>query len=133
MSGISPAAQKQQACEPCGLISLSCRSACCLLSITEWVYHISDGVSTIVVRRAEAHDGWVAPSDTGQLAETRDPSLSKMDQITPATPCSVWLCIGRMKYACIVYLRKSISFAHLQINRYNGIADIDLSSLQHSQ
>uniref|UniRef100_A0A0E9SXF8 Uncharacterized protein n=1 Tax=Anguilla anguilla TaxID=7936 RepID=A0A0E9SXF8_ANGAN len=26
---------------------------------------------------------------------------------------------------CVVYLRKSISFAHLQINRYNGIANID--------
>lgn len=46
----------------------------------------------------------------------------------PRYPCLEWLCIGRMKYACIVYLRKSISFAHLQINRYNGIADIDLLS-----
>lgn len=43
----------------------------------------------------------------------------------PRHPRLEWLCIGRMKYACIVYLRKSISFAHLQINRYNGIADID--------
>lgn len=68
------------------------------------------------------------PSDTPQLAEARDQSLSKTDQITPSTPCLEWLCIGRMKYACIVYLRKSISFAHLQINRYNGIAGIDLLS-----
>lgn len=50
----------------------------------------------------------------------------------PHYPCVEWLCIRRMKYACIVYLRKSISFPHLQINRYNGIADIDLLDLQHS-
>lgn len=47
----------------------------------------------------------------------------------PDYPCEEWLCIRRMKYACIVYLTKSISFAHLQINRYNEIADIDLLSL----
>lgn len=43
-----------------------------------------------------------------------------------------WPHIGRVKNknknACIVYLRKSISFAHRLINRYNGTAVIDLHS-----
>lgn len=47
----------------------------------------------------------------------------------PRHPFLKWLCIEKMKYACVVYLRKSISFTHLQINRYNGIAGIDLLSL----
>lgn len=39
------------------LISLSCHSACCVLSITEWVYHAIDSVSTIVVRQESVIDG----------------------------------------------------------------------------
>ena len=132
MNGLSPAVRRQQACELCRLISLSCHSTCCLLSITEWVYHANDSVSTMVVRQAGEHDGWVIPSNTVQLAEARDQSLSKWTKL-PSYSCLEWFCIGRMKYAFIVYLRKSISFAHLQINRYNGIADIDLPSLRHSR
>lgn len=133
MNGVSPVTRRQQACELCRLISLSCHCACCLLSITKWLYHTKDSGSTIVVRQTGKHDGWVNPSDTVQLAEARDQSPSKWTKLPPHYPCLEWLCIRRMKYACIVYLRKSISFAHLQINRYNGIADIDLRSLRHSQ
>lgn len=56
------------------LISLSCRRACCLLSITGWVNHITDSVSTIVVRRVGGGggvkimmDGWAEPSDVGAI------------------------------------------------------------------
>lgn len=57
------------------LISLSCRRACCLLSITGWVNHLTDSVSTIVVRRVGAGgggvkimmDGWAEPSDVGAI------------------------------------------------------------------
>lgn len=60
------------------------------------------------------------------------PKWTKLPSVPPAFH---WLCIGRMKYACIVYLRKkkSISFIHLWIDWYNGIADFDLPSLWHSQ
>lgn len=112
---------------------LSILSYCMLSAIYHWVvYYTKLGVSTTVVRQRGRHDGWVNPSGTVQLDEARDQSLSRWAKL-PHYPCLEWLCIGRMKYACIVYLRKSISFAHLQINRYNGIADIDPPFLRHSQ
>lgn len=83
MNGVSPAAQRQQACELCRLISLSCHSPCCLLSITEGVYHTKDSVSATVVRQAGEHDGWVNPFTTVQLAEARDQSLSKWTKLAP--------------------------------------------------
>lgn len=56
------------------LISLSCRRACCLLSITGRVNHITDSVSTIVVRRVGGGggvkimmDGWAEPYDVGAI------------------------------------------------------------------
>lgn len=76
----------QWACELCRLISLSCHSVCCLLSITEWVYHTNDGVTTIVVRQAGEHDGWVNLSDTVQLAKAGRVEPVQMDQITPTIP-----------------------------------------------
>lgn len=114
------------------LISLSCQSACCVLSITQWVYHAFDSVSTILGRQPAECDGWSSslPQYHWLGLQSR---ASPNGPNYPLYPCFQWLCIGRMKYACIVYLRKSISFAHLQINRYNGIADFDLPSFWHSQ
>lgn len=134
------AAEKQQSCGWRRLISLSCHSAC-WVSIHHWgVYHMSDSVSTLVVRQAGEHDGWVLSSDTIRPVRAKRPEPVHNDQITPppapsnpprslpphSVPCLVWLCIRRMDYACIVYLRKSMSLTP-QINRYNGITDIDLN------
>lgn len=124
----SPAAGKQQVCELSTLISLCCHSVCCLLSITEWVYHTSDGVSTTVVWQAGKAWWMGQPMWHGKIGRGWRPEPVQMDQITPTTPAwNGFAWGGRMKYACIVYLRKSISFPHLQINRYNGIVDIDLA------
>lgn len=108
MNGISPAAQGQRACELYRLISLSCHSACCLLSITEWVYHVNDSVSTTVVRQAGEHDGWVVPSDTVQLAEARDQSLSKWTKLPPLPLLSVAL--HRENEICLHCLPQKINF-----------------------
>lgn len=132
MNGVSPAAWRRQTCELCGLISLSCHSACCLPSITEWVRHTKDSLSTIAVRQTGKHDGW----SSHVIQRNRPRQETRACPKGPRYPhyhCLEWLCIRRMKYACIVYLRKSILFTHLQINRYKGIADIDLCSLRHSQ
>lgn len=48
----------------------------------------------------------------------RRPQPVRTDQISPRCSRSERLYIRRMKYAAIVYLRKSIPFARLQINRY---------------
>lgn len=129
----SLAAGKQQAWALSGLISLCCHSACCLLSITEWVYHAIDNVSTTMVRQA-GKAWWMGQLIWhSKIGQGWRPEPVQMDKIIPPTPVWNGFAWGRMKYACIVYLKKSISFPHLQINRYNGIVDIDLLSLWHSQ
>lgn len=45
--------------------------------------HVNDSVSTVVVRQAGEHDGWVNPSDTVQLAEAGDQSLSNWTKLAP--------------------------------------------------
>lgn len=84
------------------MISLCCHGACCLLSITEWAHHTTDSVSTTAGRRAGKHDGWVDPSDS----PIGDQILYEWTKLASATPMLEWFCIRRMKYACIVYLRK---------------------------
>lgn len=110
MNGVPPAARKQQACELCRLISLSCHSACCLLSITEWVYHTNDSVSTIVVRQAGEHDGWVNPFDIVQLAEARDQSLSKWTKLPPLPLLK--MALHRENEICLHCLPQKINFIH---------------------
>lgn len=72
----SPAEQTKQ-------LSRSCHGASRLLSISEWVHHNGDSVSTSAVRRAGKRDGRAAPSDTAQVAEAEDPSLSKRTKLAP--------------------------------------------------
>lgn len=77
------AAEKQQSCGWRRLISLSCHSAC-WVSIHHWgVYHMSDSVSTLVVRQAGEHDGWVLSSDTIRPVRAKRPEPVHNDQITP--------------------------------------------------
>lgn len=108
MNGASPAAWKQQACELYRLISLSCHSACCLLSIIEWVYHTSDNVSTVVLRQAGEHDGWVNPSDTVHLAEAKDQSLSKWTKLSPLP--LLRMALHRENEICLYCLPQKINF-----------------------
>lgn len=108
MNGVSPAVQNNWHCEQCRLIPLSCHSACCLLSITEWVYHINDSVSTIVVRHVGKHDGWVNPSDIVQLAEAGDQSQSKWTKL--ASLPLLRMALHREDEICLHCLPQKINF-----------------------
>lgn len=85
-----------------GLISLSRRRACCLLS-----YRVTDSVSTMVVRRVGGlrgikglMDGWAEPPDVGAIGLGVEGGKT-----TPTTATRAWIGFA-MDYACTVYLNK---------------------------
>lgn len=110
---------KQQARAPCSLISLSCHSACCERSITEQWYHAIDSVSTIVGETASGAWSMVPPIHHSTIGWSyRAKPFPKWTKLPSVPPAFHWLCIGRMKYACIVYLRKKkIYFIHPSVDR----------------
>lgn len=80
--------REQQARALRTLISVSCHSACCVLSITERWYHAIDSVSTIVGETARGVWSMVPPIHHSTIGwGDRTEPFFQMDQITLCTPC----------------------------------------------
>lgn len=128
---------KQQARAPCSLISLSCHSACCERSITEQWYHAIDSVSTIVGETASGAWSMVPPIHHSTIGWgyrakpfPNGPNYPLYPLLSTGYALEEW---NMPALSTSEKKKKSISFIHLWIDWYNGIADFDLPSLWHSQ
>lgn len=114
-NGVSPAARRRRGRELPRLISLSCHGAWRPLSITEWVHHTNGRASTTAARQTGQRDGWVTPSDTVQLAEARDQSLSRWTKLPP--PPLLRMALHQENEICLHCLPQKINFIRPSTDR----------------